>query len=114
MSHSRNLARGASEVIMRLLVSLAVLSIAAPGAAIRAQGIVFGQLSVPSEQPTVRLKSFSRTPVLPQLQTRDFTSSSAYAHPSLNTCPMPVARGDLSGDPMPVAGGGSPEPMPVA
>jgi hypothetical protein len=99
---------------MRLLVSLAVLSIAAPGAGIRAQGIVFGQPSVPSEQPTVRIKSFSRTPVLPKLQTRDFNSSSAYGRSSLNTCPMPVARGDLSGDPMPMARGGSPAPMPVA
>lgn len=101
---------------MRLLVSLTVLSLAACSARVHAQGVVFGHPSLPSEQPTFRLKEFTHRVVLPSLQLRVFNAAServAYAG-SLNTCPMPVARGDSSGDSMPVAKGGTPEPMPVA
>jgi hypothetical protein len=101
---------------MRLAASLAVLSLASWGAGIRAQGIVFGHPAVPSGEPTFRIQGFSPALILPRLQTRTFNSSFdvvVYGH-SLYTCPMPVARGDSSGDRMPVARGGTPEPMPVA
>jgi hypothetical protein len=101
---------------MRLVASLAVLSLVSWGAGIRAQGIGFAHPSVPSGLPTFRIQGFGPGLVLPQLQTRTFNSSSGivvYGH-SLNTCPMPVARGNSSADSMPVAKGGSPEPMPVA
>jgi hypothetical protein len=101
---------------MRLVTSFTVLSLASWGAGIRAQGIGFGRPSLPSGQPTFRIKEFSPALAVPRLLTRTFNSSSdivVHGH-SLNTCPMPVARGDFSGDTMPVAKGGTPEPMPVA
>jgi hypothetical protein len=101
---------------MRLVASLTVLSLASWGAGIRAQGIGFGHPSVASGQPTFRIKGFNSALALPKLQTRTVNSSSnmvVYGH-SLNTCPMPVARGDASADSIPVVKGGTPEPMPVA
>ena len=101
---------------MRVVASFTVLSLASWGAGVRAQAIGFGHPSVPSGQPTFRIKGFIPALALPRLQTRTFNSSSdivVYGH-SLNTCPMPVARGDFSGDTVPVAKGGTPEPMPVA
>lgn len=97
---------------MRLIASLTVLTLAA-AAGVRAQGVVFGHPSLPSEQPAFRIREFSPAVVLPRFQTRALGSSLEDAHP-LNTCPMPVARGDSSGDRMPVAKGGTAEPMPVA
>jgi len=101
---------------MRLIASLVTLSLAVWGTGVRAQGVVFGHPLAPSGAPSFHIEGFRAAPVVPNLQDRAFSDSSsilAYGH-SLNTCPMPVARGDLSADRMPVAKGGTTVPMPVA
>jgi hypothetical protein len=95
---------------MRVIASLIILSLPGLGTGLRAQGVVFGHPPVPSAQPTFRIKQFSTALVLPSLQKRVFDSQS----PPIDTCPMPVARADSSPERMPVARGGTSEPMPVA
>ena len=90
---------------MRRLATLIVLTIGASGAGVRAQGIVFGHPSLPSEQPTFRIKAFSRTLALPKLQAPIFNSPSeivVYVRDSRTTCPMPVLRGPSRAGKMPV------------
>jgi hypothetical protein len=101
---------------MRLMASVVTLSLALWGRGLHAQGVVFGHPTAPSTAPSLHIEGFRGAPVVPNLRPPPSESSRimAYGLPPLNTCPMPVARGDSSADRMSVGTTGNREPMPVA
>jgi len=96
--------------------SVLFLGLLSWGTGIRAQALGLSRDATPSTGPSFRIQAPSVVPVA------TFQPGGPHASPDLvvdgrplDTCPMPVAHEDSSGvDSMPVARGGSSEPMPVA
>jgi len=108
---------------MRFATSFIVLLAAGSwGVSVSAQAITFGRSPSPPSHLALHFPGFNASISalrLRQAPGRGIGVASA-AEPvrfrgTLYTCPMPVAHtGSAKEDPMPVAGGGTPEPMPVA
>ena len=104
---------------MRLATPLIAIGFVFSGTTARAQAVAAPHPSVPSGQP-----SFHVPIDLPPLRPAKGPSLSGISEPAFEsiklladvyTCPMPVAHTDSAKeDPMPVARGGTPVPMPVA
>jgi hypothetical protein len=101
---------------MRFARSVLFLGLLSWGTSIRAQALGLGRDATPSTGPSFHIQAPSVAPVA-KFQTRGSQVSPdiVFHGRPLDTCPMPVAHKDSSGvDSMPVARGGSTEPMPIA
>src|SRR6267142_1328338 len=103
---------------MRFATSFIVLMAAASwGVSVSAQATTFGRRPAPPGQLAFHFPGFNSSISALRVKTValhgiDVASTSG---PVIYTCPMPVAHTDAANeDPMPVARGGTPEPMPVA
>ena len=110
---------------MRFASPLVALGIAFSGTTAGAQAVAVPHPSVPSGQPSFHIPGLESTPKnglslrpakgpsLATISESAFESTNLLAH--VYTCPMPVAHTDTAKeDPMPVAQGGTPVPMPAA
>jgi hypothetical protein len=101
---------------MRFARSVLFLGLLSWGTSIRAQALGLSRDATPSTGPSFHIQAPGFVPVA-TFQTRGSLVSPAIVFEGrpLDTCPMPVAHEDSSVvDSMPVARGGSSEPMPVA
>ncbi len=101
---------------MRFARSVLFLGLLSWGTSIRAQALGLGRDATPSTGPSFHIQAPSFVLVATPFQTRGSHVSPdiVFDGRPLDTCPMPVAHEDSSGaDSMPVARGGSSEPMPV-
>lgn len=104
---------------MRLATSLVAIGLAFSGTTAGAQAVAAPHPSVASGQPSFHIP-LDLQPLRPakesslrDMSERTFESIRSWADEY--TCPMPVAHTDTAKeDPMPVARGGTPVPMPVA
>ena len=105
---------------MRLATPLTAIGFAFSGTPARAQAVAVPHPSVSSGQPSFHVPMDLLLPLRPakgpsfrDISDPAFESRTPWA--DAYTCPMPVAHTDTAKeDPMPVARGGTPVPMPVA